>query len=359
MPDAVKAVGQHVDQEPADELVRGEPHHLLPVAGLDAVVLPAEGDRLGVRADQAGVRDGDTVGVAAEIGQHRLGAAEGRLGVDHPLGSCAAARSRRRRPLRPPARPDRRRRPARRRGAARAALRGTGGETGATAPAHAGRTPGDREPNGRRPATDPRRGRSCGYGDGGSAPSPRCRLTTRDPCKGTCRGLILISIRPRAVAGQPLEYHLYGIQDEGAPPLERYPAQARAVQPTLKCPSRGMSASVSRWGATASWRRRRAATSPTASRRSSRSRASRTSPACSASFRAGTDVLVYGLPTKPCDEEGFLRLVTEEVLASLPPEEAARSIARTAHRLPAPRGRADAAPAGLRPAARPAGARPR
>ena len=86
MPDAVKAVGQHVDQEPADELVGGQPHDLLPVAGLDAVVLPAEGDRLGIGADQAAVRDGDAMGVAAEIGQHRLGAAEGRLGVDHPFG---------------------------------------------------------------------------------------------------------------------------------------------------------------------------------------------------------------------------------------------------------------------------------
>ena len=86
VPYAVKAVGQHVDQEPADELVRGEPHDLLPVAGLDAVVLPAEGNRLGVGADQAAVRDRDAVGVAAEIGQHRLGAAEGRLGIDHPFG---------------------------------------------------------------------------------------------------------------------------------------------------------------------------------------------------------------------------------------------------------------------------------
>jgi len=40
VPYAVKAVGQHVDQEPSDELVRREPHDLLPVAGLDAVVLP-------------------------------------------------------------------------------------------------------------------------------------------------------------------------------------------------------------------------------------------------------------------------------------------------------------------------------
>jgi hypothetical protein len=86
MPDAVEAVGQDVDQEPADELVGAEPHDPLPVAGLDPVVLPAERDRVGVGADQAAIGDGDAVGVAAEIGEHGLGAAEGGLGVDHPLG---------------------------------------------------------------------------------------------------------------------------------------------------------------------------------------------------------------------------------------------------------------------------------
>ena len=37
-----------------------------PVAGFDAVILPAEGDGLGIGADQAGVRDGDPVGIAAQ-----------------------------------------------------------------------------------------------------------------------------------------------------------------------------------------------------------------------------------------------------------------------------------------------------
>ena len=57
MPDAVEPVGQDVDQEPADELVRGEAHHLLPGALLDAIVLPAESDGSGVAAEQAAVRD--------------------------------------------------------------------------------------------------------------------------------------------------------------------------------------------------------------------------------------------------------------------------------------------------------------
>jgi hypothetical protein len=94
VPDAVEAVGQDVDQEPAHELRRLEPHDPLAVAGLDPVVLPAERDGVGVGADQTAVRDRDAVGVAAEIGKHGLGAAERGLGVvsetrlrhdDHPV----------------------------------------------------------------------------------------------------------------------------------------------------------------------------------------------------------------------------------------------------------------------------------
>ena len=85
MTDTVEAVRQDVDQEAADELARRQTHDFLAVTGLDAVVLPAERDGLGVRADQAVVRDRDPVGVAAQIGQHRFGAAEGRFGAHHPF----------------------------------------------------------------------------------------------------------------------------------------------------------------------------------------------------------------------------------------------------------------------------------
>lgn len=50
-----------------------------------AVIFPAEGDVCVRHLDQSGVGDRDTVGVAAEIGQHLLRAAEGRLGVNDPL----------------------------------------------------------------------------------------------------------------------------------------------------------------------------------------------------------------------------------------------------------------------------------
>lgn len=86
MADAVEAVGQDVDQEPADELGRGQPHDPRAVAALDPVILPAERHGIGIRADQAAVGDRDPVRVSAQIGQHGLGSAEGRFGIDHPFG---------------------------------------------------------------------------------------------------------------------------------------------------------------------------------------------------------------------------------------------------------------------------------
>ena len=84
--DAVEALGQDVEEETADELVRRETHELLAGATIGAVVLPAEGDGLGVGGDEPAVRDGDAVGIAAEIGEDRFRPAEGSLGVDHPFG---------------------------------------------------------------------------------------------------------------------------------------------------------------------------------------------------------------------------------------------------------------------------------
>jgi hypothetical protein len=49
------------------------------------VVLVAEGHAASVEADQPAVRDRDAMGVASEIGEHCLGAGEGRLRVDEPV----------------------------------------------------------------------------------------------------------------------------------------------------------------------------------------------------------------------------------------------------------------------------------
>src|SRR5215472_5136840 len=86
--DPVEALGQHVHQEAADELMRGE-RHRLPAVGavgpVDAVVLPPEGDGIGVGGDQSAVGDGDAMGVAREIAQDLLRPGERLLGVDHPF----------------------------------------------------------------------------------------------------------------------------------------------------------------------------------------------------------------------------------------------------------------------------------
>src|ERR1700757_1065525 len=74
--DAVEALGQDVDEEPADELVCGEGHALVSIWALDSVVLPLEGDAVLVGCDQAAIGDGNAVGIAGEIGQHRRGSAE-------------------------------------------------------------------------------------------------------------------------------------------------------------------------------------------------------------------------------------------------------------------------------------------
>src|SRR4030088_3520953 len=59
--DAMEAFGQHVDEEPADELADVEPHRRVPAGAFDPVVLDLECDAPPVDCDQAMVRDGDAV----------------------------------------------------------------------------------------------------------------------------------------------------------------------------------------------------------------------------------------------------------------------------------------------------------
>src|SRR5277367_3979081 len=86
MADAMEPAGQHVDEEAADELVDGECHHPAPSLLLGAIVFPFESDPGIVERGEPAVGDGDAVGVAREVGQHRLWAADWPLRVDHPLG---------------------------------------------------------------------------------------------------------------------------------------------------------------------------------------------------------------------------------------------------------------------------------
>jgi hypothetical protein len=71
----------------------GERHPLVTIAALDPVILPSEGDAVLIEGDQAAVGDGDAVGIARQIGQHRLGAAEWTLGIDDPFRLQSGARN--------------------------------------------------------------------------------------------------------------------------------------------------------------------------------------------------------------------------------------------------------------------------
>ncbi len=74
MADAVEAMWQDMEQETADELVRRERHHALPLRTIAAVVLVAEGDAALIVGDHTLIGDRDPVGVAREIGEQSLGA---------------------------------------------------------------------------------------------------------------------------------------------------------------------------------------------------------------------------------------------------------------------------------------------
>jgi hypothetical protein len=81
--DTHESPGQDVDEKSPQKLISRDGHDLLLTAV--GVVLPAKRDSSFAKSDEPMVGDGDTVGVAGEIVEHMLSAAEGRLGIDDPL----------------------------------------------------------------------------------------------------------------------------------------------------------------------------------------------------------------------------------------------------------------------------------
>src|SRR5450432_2378802 len=79
---ALETRGQAVLEEEANEFLSRHGHHL---AERVAVVGPPKGDLAVIERQQALVADGDTVSIASEVLQHLGGAAEGRLGINHPF----------------------------------------------------------------------------------------------------------------------------------------------------------------------------------------------------------------------------------------------------------------------------------
>ena len=83
MPDTDEALGQDMKQKPAYELVGGNGHDSRLVAA--CIVPPTKRDVTVIEGNKTVVGDGDTVGVAPEVTDHLLGAAEGGLGIDDPV----------------------------------------------------------------------------------------------------------------------------------------------------------------------------------------------------------------------------------------------------------------------------------
>ena len=74
-----------MQQEAPDELVGVERHGAVPRLPVAAVILVPEGHAALVESNEPAVRDGDAMGVAAEIGKDCFRPGEGRLGVDEPV----------------------------------------------------------------------------------------------------------------------------------------------------------------------------------------------------------------------------------------------------------------------------------
>jgi hypothetical protein len=80
---ANQPLGQNVDEEASQQLIRGNGHDLLLAAV--GIVSPAEGDAIVFEGYESMVGDGDAVGIAGQLVENILGAAERWLGIDHPV----------------------------------------------------------------------------------------------------------------------------------------------------------------------------------------------------------------------------------------------------------------------------------
>ena len=83
MAETLKAGGKDMEEEPPDELDGIEGHQPLAVAM--GVVFPPKGHMPVLQGQQATIRDRHAMGIAREIFQHRSRAADGGLGIHHPL----------------------------------------------------------------------------------------------------------------------------------------------------------------------------------------------------------------------------------------------------------------------------------
>ena len=82
---AMEATRMHMQEEAADELVGGQRHRFLSLACGHTIILPLERHAALVVGDETAVGDGDAMGIAGEISEHRFRAGERSFGINDPL----------------------------------------------------------------------------------------------------------------------------------------------------------------------------------------------------------------------------------------------------------------------------------
>lgn len=82
----------HFHEAPRQDVLEKAPHELDRCKSTDLVPAGAKGDFVIISADEAMIRDGDSMGVKAKIAKERRRIAKGRFRVDIP-GPCRKARS--------------------------------------------------------------------------------------------------------------------------------------------------------------------------------------------------------------------------------------------------------------------------
>jgi len=88
MTDTVETFRQGVKEETTNERVGQQCHRLVLV--MMAIIAPAKTHVSVFEREQPAVGNSDTVGIAAEIGQHLLRSAKGPFGIDNPVNRARA-----------------------------------------------------------------------------------------------------------------------------------------------------------------------------------------------------------------------------------------------------------------------------
>ncbi len=83
--DAMKAFGEDVDEESADELLGLQGHRLIAFVVLGTIVLPFKRNTVLIIGHESAIGYGDAMGVSGEVFEHGLRSGKGALGVHHPV----------------------------------------------------------------------------------------------------------------------------------------------------------------------------------------------------------------------------------------------------------------------------------